>query len=252
MSVFFDSAISAFICFMVSLATFNYYKIGKPFNLTFAILLAISAFLILFTVLKNLNQKQIKTKKDKNLFLAFCNQLACQTTTQNLNLLHLTTEKAGYIAVKGKNMLKLEKEKVNLFSLFCFDKVSANDLINCYKQTLKNYKTVIVCSPLSNEAQEIAHQLSARIEIVSVDKLFVFLKEHESIPPITVKLEKHKKRLRDLIKQSFTKRRSGHFFYVGLIMLVFSFFVFYPKYYLLMGTFFCAIGLTCLLYGKKT
>ncbi len=252
MSVFFDSLVSGFISFMISLAVFNYHNLNYPANLFFALLLGLGTFLILVTVLKRKSEKQIKTKQDKLLFQDFCNQLCCSTPLINLNLIEQCLKKAGYNAINQQNHFKIEENKVCVFGIFSFDKISSDMLINCYKQTPEGYKTAIICTSLSPDALTLASNLTAKIEIVDISKLFLFLKENDMLPPITVKLTRSKKRLRDLIKQSFARKRCGHFFYVGTIMLAFSFFVFYPKYYLILGTLFCAFGLTCLLYGKKT
>lgn len=252
MSVFFDSLVSSFICFMVSLAVFNYHKVYYPSNLFFALIISIAVFLLLLKVLTKRSQRQIKTKQDKLLFLDFTNQLCCSTHAYLLDLLLKSIKKAGYNAVIEQNSIFLHEKKTCVFGLFSFDKITSDSIINCYKNTPLGYTTAIICTTLSPDASTLASNLSGKISIVDISQLFVFLKENQMLPEITVKLARSKKHIKQLLKESFSRRRSGHFFYVGLIMLVFSFFVFYPKYYLIVGTLFCAFGLTCLLYGKKT
>ncbi len=252
MTVFFDSLVSSFISFMVSLAVFNYHKVSYPANLFCALLLAISVFLVLITILKRRSEKQIKTKQDKLLFQDFTNQLCCSSSNYNLTLIENAVKKAGYNAIIEQYCIKISEIKACIFCLCSFDKITSDKLIECYKYTPEDYKTVTVCTALSGDAITLASNLNGRITIVDIAKLFLYLRENEMLPPISVKLARSKRRFKDLIKESFSRKRCGHFFYVGTIMLVFSFFVFYPKYYLIVGTLFCAFGLTCLLYGKKT
>lgn len=250
MSVFFDSALSGFISFMVSLAFFNYKNISYPQNLIFSIFIALVVFIGLLFILKSQAEKKIKLKQDKKLFEQLSNELCCQSHSFIAQLLYNAVCKSGYNAEKRDNIVFVEG--TCLFGLFSFDKISPDKLIKCYKLTPEGKTTTVVCSDLSVEAQNLANNLSGKIKIIPLQDLFIFLKTNNMLPPFTVRLSRSKKKFRDLIKESFCKKRSGHFFYVGSIMLVFSFFVFYPKYYLITGTFFCALGLTCLLYGKKT
>ena len=250
MSVFFDSTLSCFISFIVSLAIFNYKGVNYPNNLVFSIIVALIVFIALIFILKNSNERKIKSREDKKLYEGFCNELCCQTRSYNAQLLLKAVQKSERTAVIKDNIVFVEN--TCLFSLCSFDKISPDKLIKCYKLTPQNYSTAVVCTTLSAEAQNLANNLSAKIKIIPLQELFIFLKNQKLLPPLTVRLSRSKKKFRDLLKESFCKKRSGHFFYVGSIMLVFSFFVFYPKYYLIMGTFFCALGLTCLLYGKKT
>ncbi len=68
MSVFFDSTLSSFICFIVSLAIFNYKKISYPNNLVFALIISLIVFIILIFILKRGNERKIKYREDKKLF----------------------------------------------------------------------------------------------------------------------------------------------------------------------------------------
>ncbi|MBQ7349233.1 MAG: hypothetical protein IJW47_04490 [Clostridia bacterium] len=251
MSVFFDSSLSAFICFILSLAVLNYKDVSYPLHLAIALAIALAVFILLIFVLKQSSERKIKSREDKKLYESFCNELYCQTRSYIAQLLLKAVQKSGYTAEIKENIV-FAGDNVCLFGICSFDKISPDKLVKCYKLTPENYTTAVVCTDLSPDAQNLANNLSARIKVIALSELFIFLKSNEMLPPITVKIGRSKKKFRDLLKESFCKKRSGHFFYVGSIMLVFSFFVFYPKYYLIMGTFFCALGLTCLLYGKKT
>lgn len=251
MTVFFDSTVSAFICFMVSLAIFNYKKVDYPLNLFLALIISLIIFVLLVAILKRSAERKIKSKQDKLLYGQFCSQLCCQSKEYIASLLLNAVKKSGYNAVKEGSIIIIDN-KTHLFNICSFDKISPDKIIKCYKLTPEGCSTAILCTEPNGDANNLVNNLSAKITLIPLTDLFIYLKQEEQLPEITVKITKSKKRFRDLIKESFAKKRSGHFFYVGAIMLVFSFFVFYPKYYLIMGTFFCIVGLTCLLYGKKT
>ncbi len=252
MKVYIDSAVCAFVCFMIFLATFNYFKIGYPLYIILSITLAIIVF-ALFFIIKNKKYKRFKFSQKENKKLKnFIDYLRVKNHQELLQEFILFMQKAGYMPEKSKNCIVLEQKKCYVYLLFKFDNVSCDDIITLKKQTPIGYKSVIICTNLADTALTLTKLLVEELEMVSCEKVFDFLNKNELLPKCEYNLTPKKIKLKILLKECFSRSRCTHFFYIGTIMLVFSLFVFYPKYYLIMGTIFCTYGLICLFYGKKT
>jgi len=252
MKVYIDSFIGSFICFMVFLAIFNYLNVTNPYHVFLSLTLSVFALILFTKINKNKHDKEVTSYKDKKDLMLFCNYLKCEKDSVLLNNLMLILKKAGYMPVKSKNFIVLENEKVYLFFVFKFSLISQDDIISLYKAVPNGFTTAIICSPLAEDASLLCSLLEKKINIVKEETLFNYLKENNLLlDKYLLDLVPKKTKFVILLKESFNRKKSTHFFYVGTIMLVFSLFVFYPIYYLIMGTLFCIYGLLCLFYGKK-
>ncbi|MBO4963106.1 MAG: hypothetical protein J6C97_04940 [Clostridia bacterium] len=252
MKVYIDSFICSVVSFMIFLATFNYFKVKYPYHIVYSFMLASIAF-ILFFIFKNKSHKKLSlTQKENKELKNFTDYLIVKNHQELLTEFSFYLQKAGYMPKKRKNALLLEQQKTIVYLLFNIDSITKNEIISVLKQTPTGYKTAIISTALQEESKTLCKILQDKITLVSVDSVYKFLKENQMLPTVSFTLTPKKVKLKILLKECFNKKRCTHFFYVGTIMLVFSLFVFYPKYYLIMGTLFCTYGLICLFYGKKT
>ena len=252
MRVYIDSFICSFVSFMIFLATFNYLKVKEPYHIVLALFFAIIAFIVFF-VFKNKNYQKLNiTKKENKQIKKLTDYFLIKNNKELLLDFKFYLQKAGYMPLKRKNALVLQEQKIYLYLLFKFDNISKDEIISLLKKTPSGYKTAIICTTLQEDCQMLCKILNDKIATVSVEKVYLFLKENNMLPNLEYSLTPKKIKLKILLKECFKRKRCTHFFYVGTIMLVFSLFVFYPKYYLILGTLFCIYGLICLFYGKKT
>lgn len=252
MRVYIDSFICSFVSFMIFLATFNYLKVKEPYHIVLALFFAIIAFVVFF-VFKNKNYQKLNlTQKENKKIKNFTDYLIVKNSKELLLDFKFYLQKAGYMPLKSKNALVLQEQKTYVYLLFNFEKIKKDQIISFVKTTPSGYKTAIISTTLSEDSQMLCKILNDKITTISVEKVYLFLKENNMLPNLEYSLTPKKIKLKILLKECFKRKRCTHFFYVGTIMLVFSLFVFYPKYYLIMGTLFCIYGLICLFYGKKT
>lgn len=248
LSNFADTLISTFVIFITSVALLNYFNL--QFYPRILISLTISSLFAFYMLKKSrtIYQKYILNKKEQELFDSILYQMKINDYLTNQKIIKKTflSNNIEINCVKNNIFYK----QYCIFNLFSFEEISTKNIIKCYKKTPKNKKTLIFCSNLSTEAIEFIKDFSMRIKILDFKELFLLMKKVSIFPPVNDRIKEKKKNYKLILKQIFSKKYSGKFFYSGITMLIFSFFVFFPVYYLVIGTILCILGLVCRFYGK--
>ena len=248
LSNFTDTLISTFVIFITSVALLNY--LDLQFYTKILLSLTFSTACAYFTLKRSRNcyQKYILNKKEQELFDSILYQMKINDFLINQEIIKNTLIACNIEIKRIKN--KIYYEDYLIFNLFSFEEISTKSIIKCYKKTPKNKKTLIFCSNVSSEGTEFLKDFSNRIKFLEFKELFLLMKKSNTFPTITDKRIEKKKDYKVILRQLFSKKYSGKFFYSGITMLVFSFFVFFPVYYLVIGTILCILGLVCRFYGK--
>ena len=251
MKVLFDGLVCSFVAFMLLLAIFNYYNFKLTNALVLSVIISVIFFALLVTIKNKKRKKELTNVKDKKNLKKFTDYLRCSPQEKIVTDLYYQLKKVGYMPTKEGFGVILPQKNIVIYTLFKFLPINQDQLIEIKNLTPAGLKTVLICTDLTEDATILLKSFQQDFIIVSHVKYYKFLKEYDLLNPENyLDLSPKKVKLKTLIKGCFNRKKSRHFFYIGLIMLVFSFFVFYPKYYLIMGTLFCGIGFVCLLYGK--
>ncbi len=126
--------------------------------------------------------------------------------------------------------------------------LSPNDMCGAIAQDTPLEK-VVVCNGATDEAVRFASTFGVRTELS--DSLFERLENLSALPEGYLKYgrgrEKFSQRFRKILKRAHAKR----FMFCGLWLAAFSYFTFFPAYYIAAGGIMLIFAAACLLFGEK-
>jgi len=193
---------------------------------------------------KRLFLKKSEQKKLNN----FLFQLEIMPDNEAIALLMQIFGKANINARANKNYIILES--YNCFFDFSFE-LKREAICNTIKKS-KDKKILFFCSNVSTECESILTTFKQRIKIIDGKMLYLILQKYQinfnfdtqnQTPNVFLMIFK-------VLKNNFTKKRAVSFMLIGITLLLFSKFTFFPKYYLLSSLFCFITALTCLIFGK--
>ena len=127
------------------------------------------------------------------------------------------------------------------------EQMSANDLAVILRDpSLKSKKTTVVSSSFSQGAVSLAR--STGVDLIDGDVLGKLLEKNELLPkpaPLSAKPS-----LREKIAPVFYKANGKRMLFYAAVLGAFSYFSFYPVYYVASSAFFAVFGLIALFFGK--
>ncbi|MBP5308030.1 MAG: hypothetical protein J6Z34_02725 [Clostridia bacterium] len=133
---------------------------------------------------------------------------------------------------------------------FTFSETYAGRIIEFYKQAGTGRKILVIGRNFNEEIFALTARFAGRIVLLDGAHLYPAMKKYDCFPetkePLTVK-----KTRKNLPKELFSKKRARQYFLYGLTMEFFSFFVFYPVYYLVFGTALVLLSVVCYFFGVK-
>ncbi len=153
-------------------------------------------------------------------------------------------------AAQEDGSIILTESNTAVYFYFTFSKTYAGRVIEFYKQTQKACKTLVIGREFSEEVRALTARFCGRIELLDGTGLYLTMKRFELFPPIKEELKEVKQKL-NLPKTVFNKKRARQYFLYGLTLEFFSFFAFYPIYYVLMGTALILFAIVCYFFGIK-
>ncbi|MGN0817383.1 MAG: hypothetical protein ACI4L9_00300 [Candidatus Coproplasma sp.] len=147
--------------------------------------------------------------------------------------------------ISGKT---IETPERTHYLIFCLQPLSPDDIAGVIRKSGKKSK-VILCNAISEEAKKLAENFE--IDCVTGDEIYSRLKERNLLP------EKYafegEKRLNFFARVSlrFNRRLAAPLFWSGLGLTAFSYFTFYPVYYIISGGVLLVLAAICLVFGKR-
>lgn len=133
------------------------------------------------------------------------------------------------------------------FCNFCLKPLSADDIAAVIKFSTDKGKAVL-CNKMSPEAMELADHFM--IEYVTCEKIYFELKERDLLPQKYIFDGTKKRNAFKTIKARFNRKLTAPLFWSGLGLTAFSFFTFYPLYYIVSGGILLLLSAICLVFGK--
>lgn len=110
-------------------------------------------------------------------------------------------------------------------------------------------KKVIVCNAATDDAVKFAGLFG--VEIAFSDEIYDKLNELGALPESYPFAESLKPKLKDLLKRAVRRSNAGRLFWCGLWLTLFSYFTFFPVYYIVSGGIFLVLSAVCVLFGAR-
>ena len=240
-----------FICLTCIFFVWINFYIKKPLDsLILAILLSIFAdlFLILIANKKN-NKYELKNKEIKDISLK--SQVLLYS---GKNFVMEFFEKALKLKFpvlnKCKDFFYIDNENGKTFFYPFYSKFSLtnNDLLNiinningCNNLNLDDDKLIIFAVNYENEITSIINSFPKNSiiifnEVATYKKFFQKLNSYPENTDLSINLKTPKLSKQELLNIAFNKTKSKHYFFSGLILLIFSIFANYDLYYVIFST----------------
>ncbi len=182
--------------------------------------------LIAFNVLISKRKKRLiltlseNEKKSLSLHLSVCGEEY---------LLNLFEKALEGTYVRGK---RLQSDENIYFFNFKMSPLSSDDIAEIIRVNVKKTKHIYCCE-ISPAALSLAEDFS--IQIVTVAEIYALLKDKNLLPEKYALGNVKKPNVFKRIKKRFNRKICAPLFFSGLTLLFFSFFTFYPLYYIVFG-----------------
>ena len=243
---FLISAISFFI-FVILLTPLNVSALIK-FLIAFLISLGVS-FLIITVKVKKQNALFLKTEDDR-IYKKLMHTLEIMPDNEAIDLLIKVFNKFNTPITKGKKSLKGN----NFICFFNFDYSTSRQTLASFLKKAYKKNIIIFCNKLSDECNELTTIYPKKICVINGKRLFLILKEKDLLPEELMKENqgiKLKQKILNALNKLLTKKRARNLTLLGLSLLAFSYFTFYPRYYRIYSLILLIFALICLIFGKK-
>ena len=231
----------------ISFTVLRYYLDSLSFVITISLLFSVMITAVGFKFMQKkhgstiLKKEELTKKKEAFFNLAFYNE-----NELNSYFLKLFT-KNGLKAENTKNGILLEEKGLIVKFAFKLTMLSCDDFVNIVKDT---DKTVLL---LTDTAQSDVFSYAKKIntKIVTGENLFLIMKKNELYPEIKFKLTAKEQIVKKRINIDLTRKKAKNFFVFGIMLLLFSFVVAFPIYYLIMGNLLIITSVILRFYGKQ-
>ncbi len=197
--------------------------------------------ILVFTLLLSKRKKRLilslgeNEKKSLSLHLSVCGEEY---------LLNLFENALEGTYVRGKRLQ--DNENVYFFN-FKMSPLSADDIAEIIRVNIKKAKH-IYCSDVSPAALSLAEDFS--INVVTVAEIYALLKDKNLLPEKYALGNVKKPNVFKRIKKRFNRKLCPPLFFSGLTLLFFSFFTFYPAYYVAFGGILMALSAISVLISQ--
>ncbi len=238
-----DSLFAALCAFLLFFTAVRYYSKSAGIALVFGILAALLFGALAFS--------HIKSKQRKKLILAV------DERDKNRLSLHLALSSEKYVEdlfcklynLKIKSQGILENDEAVFFLHFSLRPLSPDDIAEAIKFSTDKNK-IILC----NKAEEVAQRLASDffIETRALDGLYLALKDGNLLPEKYIFEGKEKPNFLKRVRARFDKKLAAPLFWSGTGLLFFSYFTFFPIYYIIFGGALMVLAAAARIFGKKT
>lgn len=194
--------------------------------------------LVVFYVLLARRQKRLilslseSEKKSLSLHLSVCDEAY---------ILNLFENALDGTYVRGNRLQ--DNQNVYFFN-FKMSPVSSDDIAEVIRVNSKKIKHIYCCE-ISPAALSLAEDFS--IQIVTAPEIYALLKDKKLLPEKYALGNVKKPNVFKRIKRRFNRKLCPPLFFSGLTLLFFSFFTFYPLYYIIFGGLLMALSAVCVL-----
>jgi len=238
-----------FASLFISFTVLRFYLDGLSYIVTISFLIS---FLAVFIGLKLLSDKH------KNVFLKNEDNTKKKEIFFNLAFFNENDLISYFLLFFNKAEIKAEKTKEGIFLSdknmlvkFCFKltPLNSDDFIKSVKIT--GSKKILLLTDNTN-SDVISYAKKTQVKIICGTDLYLLMKKYETYPQIKFSLKANEKIVKKRINIELSRKKAKNFLIFGAVLLLFSMFVAFPIYYLVMGNILIITSFILRFYGKKT
>ncbi len=235
-----DAAVAALCTFMLAF-TFVRYHFGNTYGLIAALPAALAAGTLVFLY---------KGRKRKRALDTAAMSAGAEKLAAHLAL--LGPEESAALFARGLDGAKTdgsvaETDRGLYFCSFTPEPADRNALLTAIRHRTEKKKHFVCCTA-TQECARLAEE--AGIELICAEEIYGLLKEKDALPGKYL-LEKPKSGMFSKIKGGFSRRLCMPAFWSGAAMLFFSYFSFYPVYYIVSGSLLLMLCAAAAIFGKR-
>jgi hypothetical protein len=251
LSIAVDSLFIFISCFFLAYAVIRYSGTSFAPSLIFSVLisLVLGFLFLLYIIIKN-DKSSVKLNEENSLLL-LKTELCFMDKQDLLELFYNFYKQSKIKAEIQKDYIVLPELKCQIFFNFTYEKTDTTKIIECYKQTIKGYKTVVLGIDFTPDAIALVNDLSLRIKLFDIKSVYLALKSQELLPKTTIQKKVNKVSFIDKMKGVFIKSNGKKALGIGAIILLSARFSFYPIYYIIFGSLMVIFSIVLRFWGKK-
>lgn len=229
--------------FILCFTGVRFYTRNAQTALIVAIGTALACGVIAFYILLSRRKKRLilslseNEKKSLSLHLSVCG---------DEYLLNLFEKALDGTYVRGKRLQ--DNDNIYFFN-FKMSPLSSDDIAEIIRKNVKKTKHIYCCE-ISPAALSLAEDFS--IDVVTVAEIYALLKDKKLLPEKYALGNVKKPNILKRIKKRFNRKLCPPLFFSGLTLLFFSFFTFYPLYYIIFGGLLMALSAVSILISQPS
>lgn len=150
----------------------------------------------------------------------------------------------------NKKGLTLTSNNTCIKFYFTFSKAYEGKIIEFYKNTDEGKNLMVIGRDFSEDVIGLTQRFAGRIKLLDGATLYLTLKRFEVFPKEKLEFKKVKPTL-NVPKSLFNKKNAKRYFFYGLLLQFFSFFVYYPVYYVCFGAGMMIFSVICFFFGLQ-
>lgn len=241
-SVISDGIFVLFSSFLLGFATAFYLLKNNTVAITVALPFSVVVFCC-FMLIHNKKKGKLTVKREDESNFIKCTSALCLAKDKDATMtVFKTLEKLGKKPFLSQNGIICKDDFY--YVKFSYDLVTVGGIINAYKLTPKSKNLVYVGVDFTDDAKAFAKGFVSKIKLVPLSELFTLLKQTKTIPDGGFIPNEKKPTLLALLKATFSKGKSKTFALYGGFLLIMSRFVFFPVWYIIMGSAFLIYAIT--------
>ena len=202
-----------------------------------------------FKILSLKRKVRIKNEKetiDQSLYLT---QLSFMNKTKVADLFYKAFVNSKKKFTRVKNSFRCDGENVLYSPIFNAGGAEKADVVKLYNILKKNERGKIFSFGVAENVKAFASRFGGRIEIISENKTYKFLKENGALPKIVFTPTENKIKFFDAA-YIFNRKRAKKYFLFGSLFTVMSFFIKFGVYYIVAGCLFLSLAAATAVFGK--
>jgi hypothetical protein len=237
-----------FASLFVSFTVLRYYLDSLTFVTIISFLISfLSVFIgykLIFRKQKNIYLKNEELAKKNEIFfnLAFLSENDLKNYFIKLFL------KAEIKAEKTKEGILLTERNQLVRFMFKLTPLNIDDFVATVKSNF-NKDIILITDEVKSEV--LSYAKKTEIKIVTGTNLFLLMKKHDLYPEISFTVKANEKIVKRRFNIELTRKKAKNFLLFGSVLLLFSMFVAFPIYYLVMGNILIITSVILRFYGKK-
>lgn len=244
----FDTLFILFSSFIFFFAIFRFFLKPLFLIILFSILLSLIAtggiFAYMYFKKNSAFNKKLNSESRNSLSLS----LAVNSNEKNSSIFlkYFDFKKLKADLVHGGIFVK--EQNAYYFLLFKFEGLTADSLTPIIQKNLEG-KITVLCNAYNQQFKKIAETFN--IEVLGIDKVYSMLKEADLVESNLINLKKEKLHFIERIKFRFSKKMYKGYFISALMLLVLSYFTFFPLYYVIAGCILLLISVAVRFFGNE-